>query len=54
MLAEGHSPKEIAAILDITVRTVRFHKYEIMKELKLTSNAELVQYAIKHSLISPP
>jgi len=54
MLAEGRSPKEIATILDIAVRTVRFHKYEIMKVLKLTSNAELVQYAIKHSLISPP
>jgi DNA-binding NarL/FixJ family response regulator len=54
MLAEGRSPKEIASILRITVRTVRFHKYEIMKELGIGSNAELVQYAIKHSLISPP
>src|SRR6516165_1081144 len=54
MLAEGRSPKEIASILDITVRTVRFHKYEIMKELRVTSNSELVQYAIKHSLIPAP
>lgn len=54
MLAEGRSPKEIASILDISVRTVRFHKYEIMRELKITSNAELVQYAIKHSLIPAP
>jgi DNA-binding NarL/FixJ family response regulator len=54
MLAEGRSPKEIASILDISVRTVRFHKYEIMKELGITSNAELVQYAIKHSLIPAP
>lgn len=54
MLAEGRSPKEIASILEISVRTVRFHKYEIMKELGLRSNAELVQYAIRHSLISPP
>lgn len=54
MLAEGRSPKEIAFILDISVRTVRFHKYEIMKELGIASNAELVQYAIKHSLIPPP
>jgi DNA-binding NarL/FixJ family response regulator len=53
MFAEGRSPKEIAAILEITVRTVRFHKYEIMRELGIASNAELVQYAIKHSLISP-
>lgn len=54
MLAEGRSPKEIASILEISLRTVRFHKYEIMKELGITSNAELVQYAIKHSLIPPP
>jgi DNA-binding NarL/FixJ family response regulator len=54
MLAEGRSPKEIASILDISIRTVRFHKYEIMRELGIATNAELVQYAIKHSLISPP
>jgi len=54
MLAEGRSPKEIASILGISVRTVRFHKYEIMKELGIASNAELVHYAIKHSLIAPP
>jgi DNA-binding NarL/FixJ family response regulator len=54
LLAEGRSPKEIAYILEISIRTVRFHKYEIMKELGITSNAELVQYAIKHSLIPPP
>ena len=54
MLAEGRSPKEIASILDISVRTVRFHKYQVMKDLGITSNAELVQYAIKHSLIPAP
>jgi DNA-binding NarL/FixJ family response regulator len=54
MLAEGRTPKEIGSILDISVRTVRFHKYEIMKELGISSNAELVQYAIKHSIIFPP
>jgi DNA-binding NarL/FixJ family response regulator len=54
MLAEGRSAKEIASILEISIRTVRFHKYEIMKELGLRSNAELVQYAIRHALIPPP
>ena len=54
MLAEGRSRKEIASILNISIRTVHFHKYEIMKELGIASNAELVQYAIKHSLIPPP
>jgi DNA-binding NarL/FixJ family response regulator len=54
MLAEGRSAKEIASVLDISVRTVRFHKYQVMKELGLRSTAELVQYAIKHSLIPSP
>jgi len=53
LLAEGRSTK-IASILDISIRTVHFHKYEIIKELGLANNAELVQYAIKHSLIPPP
>ena len=54
LLAEGRSMKEIAYILQITNRTVHFHKYRIMEELGLTNNAELVQYAIKHSIISHP
>jgi DNA-binding NarL/FixJ family response regulator len=53
MLAEGRSAKEIAYILQISLRTVRFHKYRIMEELGITTNSELVQYAIKHSVISP-
>jgi DNA-binding NarL/FixJ family response regulator len=53
MLAEGRSMKEIASILEISFRTVRFHKYQIMQELQIKSIAELVQYAIKHSVISP-
>jgi DNA-binding NarL/FixJ family response regulator len=54
MLAEGRAMKEIGYILQISHRTVRFHKYRIMEELGITSNSELVQYAIKHSIISPP
>ena len=44
--------KEIAYILQISFRTVRFHKYRIMEELGVGSLAELVQYAIKHSMIA--
>jgi DNA-binding NarL/FixJ family response regulator len=53
MLAEGHSMKEIAYILNISHRTVRYHKYRIMEDLGLKNNAELVQYAVKHSIIRP-
>jgi DNA-binding NarL/FixJ family response regulator len=54
MFAEGQSMKEIAYILQISRRTVRFHKYKIMEELGIRTNSELVQYAIKHSIISLP
>jgi DNA-binding NarL/FixJ family response regulator len=54
MLAEGRAMKEIGHILRISHRTVRFHKYRIMEELGITTNSELVQYAIKHSIIAPP
>jgi len=53
MLAEGRSMKEIAYILGISHRTVRYHKYRLMEDLGLKNNAELVQYAIRHSIISP-
>lgn len=52
MLAEGRSMKEIAYVLQITHRTVRFHKSRIMEELAITTTPELVQYAIKHGIIS--
>ena len=52
LLAEGHSAKEIADILCISPRTVEFHKYKMMEELKITNSAELTQYAIKNGIVS--
>ena len=52
MLAEGRSMKEIAEVLQIKHRTVRFHKARIMEELAIATNSELVQYAMKHGMIS--
>jgi DNA-binding NarL/FixJ family response regulator len=52
LLAEGKSMKEIASILDLRPGTVAFHKYRIMETLGLKTNAELLQYAIKHHMIS--
>lgn len=53
LLAEGKSMKEVAAVLEISPRTVEFHKYRVMELLGVKTNAELVQYAIKHGLIGP-
>jgi DNA-binding NarL/FixJ family response regulator len=51
LLAEGHSMKEIADILNIATRTVAFHKYRIMDRLHLKSTAELIQFAVKNHII---
>jgi DNA-binding NarL/FixJ family response regulator len=52
LLAEGRSMKEAAHILNITVRTIAAHKYSVMDLLQIKTNAELVQYAVKHGIIS--
>jgi DNA-binding NarL/FixJ family response regulator len=52
LLAEGYTMKEIARILNITARTVAFHKYTMMKELGIKSSAELVQYAVKQHVVA--
>ena len=51
LLAEGKSMKEVASILNVTARTVAFHKYRMMDQLKIRTNAELIQYAIRHHLV---
>ncbi len=51
LLAEGHSMKEIAGLLNLTPRTVAFHKYRMMAQLKVKSTAELIHYAVKHHIV---
>jgi DNA-binding NarL/FixJ family response regulator len=52
LLAEGKSNKEIAVLLEITVRTVETHRSKIMLKLGLHSVAELVHYAIRDGIIA--
>jgi DNA-binding NarL/FixJ family response regulator len=52
LLAEGRTMKEVAKLLYITPRTVAAHKYTAMELLQVKTNAELIQYAIKHRIIS--
>jgi DNA-binding NarL/FixJ family response regulator len=51
LLAEGKSMKEAADILRVTPRTVAFHKYRIMQDLGLKTNADLIQFAIKSRIV---
>lgn len=53
LLTEGKLMKEIADILDVTPRTVAFHKYRIMEQLGIKTNAELIQFAIENHLCLP-
>jgi DNA-binding NarL/FixJ family response regulator len=52
LLAEGHTMKQIARILNITPRTVAFHKYRMMRQLGVKSTAELVKVAMKLRVVS--
>jgi DNA-binding NarL/FixJ family response regulator len=54
LLAEGRTMKETAGVLNITPRTVAFHKYQIMEEFGLRTQSDLVMFAIKQRVISPP
>src|SRR5580698_2400607 len=52
LLAEGKVMKEIGAILNMTTRTVAFHKYRIMEALGVKSNADLVRYAVRKHMVT--
>ena len=52
LLVEGNSAKEIANLLNISPRTVEFHKYNMMSKLNLKSLSALIQYGIKHGFAS--
>ena len=52
LLAEGHSMKGVAFVLNVSPRTVAYHKYTMMEHLSIRSSAELIEYAIKRSLVT--
>lgn len=52
LIAEGKGTKDIATLLNISVKTVEFHKSRIMDELDLHSTAELTKYAVAEGLVS--
>lgn len=54
LLAEGHTMKEAGAMLNITPRTVAFHKYQIMNSHGLGTNSDLLMFAIKHHVVESP
>ncbi len=52
LVAEGLCNKEIAARLDVSPKTVEFHKSKLVQALGLSTTADLVKYAIRHGLVA--
>ena len=50
LVAEGRGTKEIATILNVSVKTVEFHKSRIMQQLDIHTTADLTKYAITHGI----
>jgi DNA-binding NarL/FixJ family response regulator len=53
LLAEGHSNKRIAKLLDLSVKTVETHRAAVMRKLELGSLPDLVRFAIRNRIIQP-
>ena len=53
LLAEGKSMKEVGNTLNMTIRTVAFHKYRMMERLGANSNADLVRFAVRNNIVAP-
>ena len=51
LLAEGHTVKEIASILNIAVKTVEYHKYRMMEDLDAKTTADLIRFAVKQGVV---
>jgi DNA-binding NarL/FixJ family response regulator len=52
LIAEGRSLKEIAAQLNLSIKTVEFHKYRLCRTLGMHTTAELTAFAIRHGIVS--
>lgn len=51
LIAAGRPPRDIAAALNVSVKTVATHRARLLEKLALKNNAEIVQYAMEHELL---
>ncbi|MBC7927497.1 MAG: response regulator transcription factor [Bryobacteraceae bacterium] len=54
LIAQGNSNKDIASLLNLSVNTVSVHRNNLMHKMRVHRTAELVLYAIRKGLVSPP
>ncbi len=53
LIATGKSDEDIAAAIDVTVRTIRFHRTQIARKLGISGTAALTKYAVAHDRLQP-
>ncbi|MGB9330920.1 MAG: response regulator transcription factor [Steroidobacteraceae bacterium] len=53
LLVDGLTAKQIASRLDISPRTVEFHKYRMLESLGLKGSADLIHFALQHGMVGP-
>jgi DNA-binding NarL/FixJ family response regulator len=53
LVAEGHSSKQTATVLGVSVKTIDAHRANIMRKLRLRSVSDLVRYAIRNRIVQP-
>jgi DNA-binding NarL/FixJ family response regulator len=53
LLSEGKSSKEVATMLNISVKTAETHRANVMRKLKIHSVSELVRYAVRNHIVEP-
>ena len=53
LIAEGHTNRDIAMLLNISIKTVETHRASVMRKLNLSSSAALVRYAIRNKIVEP-
>jgi DNA-binding NarL/FixJ family response regulator len=53
LLGEGKSNKDIARLLDLSVKTVETHRSAVLRKLDLSSLVDLVRWAIRNNLVQP-
>jgi len=51
LIAEGHPNREIAKLLNISLKTVETHRSAVLKKLKIETTAGLVRYAVRNKLV---
>ena len=54
LLALGHTNREVAGLLHLSVRTAECHRASIQRKLGLGSRSELVRFALEHGVLEHP